>query len=188
MENLLSVSLIGLGLSMDAFAASVCKGLSLQRRDFKKSVKAGTYFGLFQGLMPVIGFLLANNFANEIKDIDHWVAFILLGVIGLNMIKESFDKDCPIDCDFNFKSMVTIAIATSIDALAIGVTFAFLNVKIIQSSLLIGIITFFISILGVELGNIFGIRYKQKAEFAGGIILILMGTKILFEHLNLLPL
>jgi len=119
MENLISIFLIGLGLSMDAFAASVCKGLSLQKKDIRKTLKTGFYFGFFQALMPIIGFYLATNFADSIKSIDHWIAFILLGLIGLDMIKSSFKKDCPIDSGFDFKSMITISLATSIDALVV---------------------------------------------------------------------
>lgn len=185
MENLISIFLIGLGLSMDAFAASVCKGLSLQKKDIRKTLKTGFYFGFFQALMPIIGFYLATNFADSIKSIDHWIAFILLGLIGLDMIKSSFKKDCPIDSGFDFKSMITISVATSIDALVVGVTFAFFNFNIFQAALIIGIITFFMSVLGVSLGSVLGIKYKQRAEIVGGIILIAMGFKILFEHLNL---
>lgn len=183
MESILSISVIGVGLAMDAFAASVCKGLSLSKKDFSKIVKVGVCFGLFQTIMPILGFILANTFAEKIKFIDHWVAFILLGYIGINMIKESRIATCDVDDGFDFKSLAMIGIATSIDAMAVGISFAFLNVEIYSASILIGIITLFISMAGVMIGNIFGIKYKQLAELAGGIILIAMGFKILIEHL-----
>ncbi|WP_455258752.1 manganese efflux pump MntP [Peptoniphilus asaccharolyticus] len=183
MESILSISMIGVGLAMDAFAASICKGLSLTKRDFSKTIKVGLCFGIFQTIMPIFGFLLASTFADKIKSIDHWVAFFLLSYIGFNMIKESRVATCDLDSGFDFKSLVLIGIATSIDAMAVGISFAFLNVEIYSASILIGLITFIISMLGVTLGNIFGIKYKQAAELVGGIILIAMGIKILIEHL-----
>ncbi|MBL7575784.1 Putative Mn2+ efflux pump MntP [Peptoniphilus asaccharolyticus DSM 20463] len=183
MESILSISIIGVGLAMDAFAASICKGLTLTKRDFSKIVKVGVCFGFFQAIMPVLGFLLASTFADKIKSLDHWIAFLLLSYIGINMIKESRIVTCDIESGFDFKSLTLIGIATSIDAMAVGISFAFLNVEIYSASILIGLITFIISMLGVTLGNIFGIKYKQAAEFAGGIILIAMGIKILIEHL-----
>lgn len=183
MESILSISMIGVGLAMDAFAASICKGLTLTKRDFSKIVKVGVCFGFFQALMPVLGFLLASTFADKIKSFDHWIAFLLLSYIGINMIKESRIATCDIESGFDFKSLTLIGIATSIDAMAVGISFAFLNVEIYSASILIGLITFIISMLGVTLGNIFGIKYKQAAELAGGIILIAMGIKILIEHL-----
>ena len=178
--------IIGIGLSMDAFAVSVCKGLSIKKLSLKAPLIVGLYFGLFQALMPLIGYLLGVSFKNYIVSIDHWISFILLFIIGFNMIKESFESEC---CDCNkdnslkFKTMLALAIATSIDALAVGVTFAFLSVDIISAITIIGVTTFVISMFGVKIGNVFGAKYKQKAEFAGGVILILMGTKILIEHL-----
>lgn len=147
---------------------------------------AGAYFGGFQALMPAIGYLLGVNFQSMIERFDHWIAFILLVLIGGNMIKESCDCAEEIDCSFGFKAMLPLAIATSIDALAVGVTFAFLQVSIIPAVLFIGVTTFVFSALGIRLGNIFGAKYKTKAERLGGIVLILMGTKILLEHLGVL--
>ena len=146
----------------------------------------GLWFGGFQALMPLIGYLLGRNFENAIKNFDHWIAFILLGLIGFNMIRESFScAECGEHNDrFDAKTMFPLAIATSIDALAVGVSFAFLGVNIVPAVIFIGVITFVLSALGVKLGNVFGARYKSKAELAGGIILILMGTKILLEHLG----
>ena len=178
---------IAVGLSMDAFAVSVCKGLSVQKMKLSHALTCGVYFGGFQGLMPFIGYLLGSQFEEAIVSIDHWVAFVLLGLIGLNMIKESRDTDCEtLDSSFGVKAMIPLAIATSIDALAIGVTFAFLRVNILWAVLFIGVITFTLSSIGVKVGNVFGSKYKSKAEFAGGLILILMGTKILLEHLGFL--
>ena len=169
---------------MDAFAVSICKGLSMPRMKWKNAIIIGLYFGYFQALMPALGYLLGVNFQDRISNIDHWVAFILLAVIGINMIKEAISKDNDVHNDsIKFKDMIVLAIATSIDALAIGITFAFLNVNLILAISLIGVITFIISVLGVKVGNIFGDKYEKKAEFAGGIILILLGIKILLEHL-----
>lgn len=186
--SLIELVILALGLAMDAFAVSICKGLSIRHLTLKNCLIAGIYFGLFQAGMPLIGYFLGSQFSNSITQIDHWLAFILLGGIGLNMIKESFDKDVE-SCDDSqdFKTMVLLAIATSIDALAVGITFAFLNVQIVPAVSHIGIITFVLSCVGVKIGNVFGQKYKSKAEFAGGIILILIGTKILLEHLHILP-
>lgn len=174
---------------MDAFAVAVCKGLSMQKMEWKKAVVIGLYFGGFQGMMPVIGYLLGVQFQDKITAIDHWIAFVLLGLIGANMVKESMDKEAEeTDDSVSFQSMSVLALATSIDALAIGVTFAFLNVQIVPAVSFIGVVTFVLSMAGVKIGNVFGCRYKSKAELAGGIILILMGTKILLEHTGLLPL
>lgn len=178
-----------LGLSMDAFAVSICKGLALKKIDFKKQLLVGLWFGGFQALMPLIGYLLGINFTNYITSIDHWIAFILLGFIGLNMIKESLQKDECEECgddSLSFKSMLILAIATSIDALAVGITFAFLEVNIVAAVSSIGIITFVLSAIGVKVGHVFGSRFKSKAELAGGIVLILLGVKILLEHLGIL--
>ena len=178
-----------LGLSMDAFAVSICKGLALKKIDFKKHLLVGLWFGGFQALMPLIGYLLGINFTDYITSIDHWIAFILLGFIGLNMIKESLQKDECEECSddsLSFKSMLILAIATSIDALAVGITFAFLEVNIVTAVSSIGIITFVLSAIGVKVGHVFGSRFKSKAELAGGIVLILLGVKILLEHLGIL--
>ena len=185
--NLISLFLIAVGLSMDACAVAICKGLAMQKATLKKSMLVGLWFGGFQGLMPALGYVLGSQFENYIVSIDHWIAFILLGLIGVNMIKEALSKDEEEACDsLAVKDMFILAIATSIDALAVGVTFAFLQVDIIPAVLFIGVITFVLSTLGVKIGNVFGCRFKSKAELAGGIILILMGTKILLEHLGVL--
>lgn len=178
---------IGIGLAMDAFAVSVCKGLSMKKMSVKSGSIVGGYFGLFQALMPTIGYFLGVGFKDYIVAVDHWIAFVLLGLIGGNMIKEALDSDCE-DCDddLSFKAMLPLAIATSIDALAIGVTFAFLNVNIALAAGIIGVTTFCISFAGVKIGNVFGLKYKSKAELAGGCILILMGLKILLEHLSII--
>lgn len=178
--------LIAVGLSMDAFAVSVCKGLSVQRLETKHAAIVGTYFGGFQFLMPVIGYLLGARFESLITNIDHWVAFGLLLIIGGNMIKESFGEAEKLNDDFGVKTMTLLAVATSIDALAVGITFAFLQVRIVPASALIGVTTFCLSALGIYIGNKFGEKYKSKAELAGGIILILIGIKILLEHLGVI--
>lgn len=177
---------IGIGLAMDAFAVAVGKGLSMKRLSLKNAGLIGFYFGFFQALMPVIGYFLGIGFKEYITSIDHWVAFILLGLIGANMIKEAFGDEEEVDDDLSFKTMLILAIATSIDALAVGITFAFLHVNIGYAALIIGVTTFVISVLGVKIGHVFGLRYKSKAEIAGGLILIVMGCKILLEHLNVL--
>ena len=182
--SLFELFLLAVGLSMDAFAVSVCKGLSVKRVAPRHMLLCGVYFGLFQALMPLLGYLLGVNFQNLIVTVDHWVAFVLLGVIGVNMIREALGPDEEgVDDDFGFKTMVLLAIATSIDALAVGVTFAFLNVQIAPAVSFIGVITFCLSALGVKLGNIFGMKWKKRAELAGGLILVCMGVKILVEHL-----
>lgn len=177
---------IGVGLAMDAFAVAVGKGLSMKRLSLKNAGLVGFYFGFFQALMPVIGYFLGIGFKDYITSIDHWVAFILLGLIGANMIKEAFGDEENVDDDLSFKTMLILAIATSIDALAVGITFAFLQVNILYAALIIGVTTFVISVIGVKIGHVFGLKYKSKAEIAGGIILIAMGCKILLEHLNIL--
>lgn len=183
--SILEIIFTALGLAMDAFAVSICKGLSLKKVSFKNAILVGTYFGLFQGLMPLIGYFLGFKMKDAIMSIDHWIAFILLGIIGLNMILDSFKKES-IDDNLEFKTMIILAIATSIDALAIGITFAFLEVNIYFAVTLTAIITFIISALGVKIGNIFGNKYSSKAEIFGGIVLILMGIKILLEHLYII--
>lgn len=176
--------IIAIGLSMDAFAVSICKGLSVQKVRLQHVFKTGIWFGGFQALMPVIGYYLGVSFADFVANIDHWIAFILLGIIGGNMIKDSSHKDEPCCAvpDFSFRTMLAMAVATSIDALAVGVSFAFLKVNIWEAVGLIGVITFLFSAAGVLIGNFFGARWKSKAEFAGGFILIAMGLKILLEH------
>lgn len=184
---MLELFLIAVGLSMDAFAVSVCKGLSVQKLEPKHVLMAGLWFGGFQALMPAIGYLLGHQFEHLIVSIDHWIAFALLLFIGGNMIKEALgDDDEELDDDFSVKAMFLLAVATSIDALAMGVTFAFLRVNILAAVLFIGCITFLCSAAGVKIGNVFGMRFKSKAELAGGVILILMGCKILLEHLGIL--
>ena len=182
--SLTELFLIAVGLSMDAFAVSICKGLSMQKMNRRNALVIGLYFGGFQGFMPFLGYLLGSRFQDAIASYDHWIAFILLAVIGGNMIKESMDKELEhFDSSVAFKDMVILAIATSIDALAVGVTFAFLKVQIVPAVSFIGVITFCLSVVGVKVGTIFGSRYKSKAELAGGLILLLIGTKILVEHL-----
>lgn len=180
--------LIAVGLSMDAFAVSVCKGLSVKKVGVKHAALAGLYFGGFQFLMPVIGYLLGFRFESVIESIDHWVAFVLLAFIGGNMIKESFGKAEELNDDFGVKTMLLMAIATSIDALAVGITFAFLEVQILPAAGLIGVTTFLLSFVGIYIGNAFGTRYKSRAELAGGIILVVIGVKILLEHLGVISL
>ena len=172
---------------MDAFAVSVCKGLSMQKMNWRHALVIGLYFGGFQAGMPLIGYLLGMGFQSRIEAVDHWIAFLLLGFIGINMIRESRDTDEEhVDPSIGFRTMVVLAVATSIDALAVGVTFAFLQVAILPAVCFIGVVTFFLSAVGVKIGNVFGTRYKSRAELAGGIILVLMGIKILAEHLGFL--
>ena len=179
---------IAAGLSMDAFAVSVCKGLATKEVKAKHFLIVGLWFGGFQALMPALGYLLGAAFQQYITNLDHWIAFILLALIGGNMIRESFSqKEVAANGSFAFQIMFLMAVATSIDALAVGITFALLpDVNIIAAVSFIGIITFLLSGLGLKIGNVFGARYKAKAEFAGGLILVLMGCKILLEHLNLI--
>lgn len=177
---------IAIGLSMDAFAVSICKGLSMKKMSWKNALIVGLYFGGFQALMPLIGYALGTRFENLIINVDHWVAFALLGLIGAHMIKESREACEECDPSFDFKTMITLAIATSVDALVIGMTFAFLRVNIVFAIALIGIITFILCVIGVKIGNTFGNKYKSKAELAGGVVLILIGIKILLEHLGIL--
>lgn len=185
--GLIELFLIAVGLSMDAFAVSVCKGLAMPKCTFKKAAIVGLWFGGFQALMPAIGYVLGAQFQEAIASIDHWIAFVLLALIGGNMIHEALDNDEEeADASLNVKNMFLLAVATSIDALAIGITFAFLKVNIIPAVCFIGIVTFIISFAGVKIGNVFGARYKNKAEIVGGIILILLGLKILLEHLGFL--
>lgn len=180
------IFVIAVGLSMDAFAVSVCKGLSVKRLRPAQSLLAGLYFGGFQFLMPLLGWLLGFRFERWIEAVDHWVAFVLLGVIGLNMIRSSFSEEETVDDDFSFSAMLPLAVATSVDALAVGITFAFLKVEILPAAGLIGVTTFVLSALGVGLGRLFGRRSRETAERIGGIMLILIGLKILLEHLGIL--
>lgn len=194
--GLVELFVIAVGLSMDAFAVAICKGLSMRKINYKYALLVGLFFGGFQAGMPLIGYLLGTQFKDSITSIDHWIAFVLLAVIGINMIRESRSKDDDCGCNggacanvdqyFSLKSLTVMALATSIDALAIGVTFAFLQVKIVPAVSIIGTTTFAISIIGVIIGNVFGSKFKSKAELTGGLILIVMGLKILFEHLGLL--
>ena len=179
---------LAVGLSMDAFAVSICKGLALQRVSWKECCIAGLWFGGFQALMPLLGYLLGTQFEQFVTSVDHWIAFVLLGIIGGNMIREALSKDeDKLDGSLAFKTMLLLAIATSIDALAVGITFALLpDVNVPLAVCLIGITTFLCSAAGLRVGNLFGLRYKAKAELAGGIILILLGVKILLEHFGVL--
>jgi len=183
--------LLAVGLSMDAFAVSVCKGLCMKKADLRAQTICGAWFGGFQALMPLIGFFLGTLFADAIEAIDHWVAFVLLALIGANMLKEAFTKEC--DCcdineaDLSVKTMFVMAVATSIDALAVGISLAMAgNVNILAAVALIGVITFLLSAVGVKVGNVFGSRFEKKAQLCGGVILILLGIKILLEHLGIL--
>lgn len=182
--GLLELFFIAVGLSMDAFAVSICKGLSLGKIKLKHMVIAGLWFGGFQALMPAIGYTVGSLFADKIVAIDHWIAFALLAFIGGGMIKESFEEDEEVDACMEPKCMFILAVATSIDALAVGVSFAFLKVSIVWSVLFIGVVTFILSTIGVKIGSIFGAKYKSRAELAGGVVLILIGLKILLEHLG----
>ena len=184
--SILELFILAVGLSMDAFAVSVCKGLSLGKIKPKHMCIAGAWFGGFQALMPLIGYFLGSFFAEMIEKYDHWVAFVLLAIIGGNMIKESFCKDEKVDSSMDVKSMLLLAIATSIDALAVGVTFAFLQVQIVHAVSFIGVITFIFSAVGVKIGSVFGTKYKSKAELFGGIVLVLIGIKILLEGIGVL--
>ena len=188
--SLFELFLIAVGLSMDAFAVAICKGLATGRVKIGQMVIVGLWFGIFQALMPLIGYLLGVNFSTLIQSVDHWIAFILLGLIGANMIREAVggDEECcnEEDSSYSIRAMLPLAIATSIDALAVGVSFAFLSVDIVPAVSFIGVCTFILSAFGVKIGSVFGLRFKKKAEIAGGVILILMGAKILLEHLGLI--
>lgn len=190
--SLLELFILAVGLSMDAFAVAVCKGLSMREVSIKKAGIVGLYFGGFQAGMPLIGYFLGLQFKDYIMSVDHWIAFILLSFLGIKMIQEALSKEEDDDEKqdekemLSFKNMSVLAIATSIDALAVGITLAFLQVDIVPAVSFIGITTFVLSIIGVKIGNVFGIKYKSKAEFVGGIILIFMGVKILLEHLGII--
>ncbi|WP_455559568.1 manganese efflux pump MntP [Agathobaculum hominis] len=185
--GLLELFVIAVGLSMDAFAVSICKGLSVRELKPKHALTVGVYFGGFQMLMPLIGFALGVRFQSFITSIDHWSAFVLLGLIGANMIRESREQDEEnLSDSFSFGAMLPLAVATSIDALAVGVTFAFLQVSILPAVCFIGATTFILSCIGFRIGLVFGLKFKSRAELFGGAVLILMGTKILLEHLGVL--
>lgn len=183
--NIFELFILAIGLSMDAFAVSVCKGLSLDRINAKHMCIAGVWFGGFQALMPLVGYFGGQFFADKVTRYSHWVAFVLLVFIGAGMIKESKEEE-HVNADMDIKSMFILAVATSIDALAVGVTFAFLKVEIVSAVSFIGVITFVCSAAGVKIGSLFGMKYKSKAELCGGIILILIGTKILLEGLGMI--
>lgn len=185
--GIVEITLLGIGLAMDAFAVSICKGLSMKKMNWKNTIIIALYFGIFQALMPVIGYFLGTTFEGLVTKFDHWIAFALLLAIGGSMIKEAFSKDEENKNDkVDFKTMSVLALATSIDALAVGITFAFFEVNVLLAVTIIGLITFIISIIGVKIGNRFGDKYQSKAELMGGIILILLGIKILLEHLNII--
>ena len=183
--------LIAVGLSMDAFAVSICKGLNMRKINYKHACIIGGFFGVFQAVMPLVGWVLGKQFEQYITSIDHWIAFALLAFIGGKMAIEALkgdeedekndDKD-----KLDYKELFVLAVATSIDALAVGITFAFLQVSIIPSVLLIGVTTFVLSVVGVAIGNKFGTKYKSKAEFVGGVILVCIGLKILLEGVGIL--
>lgn len=186
--SIVELFLIAVGLSMDAFAVAVCKGLSMQKCTVKKAAIVGAWFGVFQGGMPLLGYILGVQFKEIITSVDHWIAFVLLGLIGANMVREALSEDEEEACTeaLDMKTMFGLAVATSIDALAVGVTFAFLQVSIVPAVSFIGVVTFILSMIGVKVGNVFGEKYSSKAEIAGGVILILLGLKILLEHLGIL--
>ena len=184
--SLWELFVIAVGLSMDAFAVSMCKGLATGDVKIRHAATVGLYFGGFQALMPLLGYLLGVRFQSMIVAIDHWIAFVLLGIIGINMIRESREEAECLDCDFGVRAMLPMAVATSIDALAVGISFAFLQVDIIPAVCFIGGVTFVLSAIGVKIGGVVGGKYQSRAELAGGIVLIGMGTKILLEHLGIL--
>ena len=178
---------LAVGLSMDAFAVSICKGLSIRTLKLRQALVVGAWFGAFQALMPAVGWLLGSAFTAMIESVDHWIAFVLLALIGGNMIREAFSREEEeADPSLAPVTMLLLAVATSIDALAVGVTFAFLRVDVLPAVTLIGVCTFLISAAGVKIGNVFGARYKSGAELAGGAVLVLIGVKILLEHLDIL--
>jgi manganese efflux pump family protein len=183
--KLFEIILIAIGLSMDAFAVSITLGLSVEKPRAREIITPGVFFGVFQALMPIIGYFAGTYFAEKMQKFEHWVAFVLLGIIGGNMIRESLSKEeeKANENSFQFLKLLVLAIATSIDALAVGVTFAFFKINIFIAAIIIGSITFVISMAGVKIGNIFGAKYKSKAEFIGGVILVLLGIKIVIEHL-----
>lgn len=185
--DFLSLVLIAVGLAMDAFAVSICKGLAMKRPSPKAIIVVGLWFGFFQALMPLIGYYLGSSFYDYISDYDHWIAIILLAAIGLNMIREALSgEEDGVDDSIGFRTMLVLAVATSIDALAVGISLAMTGDDIVSPALLIGIVTFLISAVGVKIGSVFGDRFGQKAELVGGVILIIIGLRILLEHLGFL--
>ena len=189
--SLWELFIIAVGLSMDACAVSICKGLSVKKVTLGHAATCGGYFGAFQALMPVIGFVLGVQFKDLITGIDHWIALILLGLIGANMIREALSGDEEeVDCSFCFRAMIPLAVATSIDALAVGVTFAAMDIgsKIVFAVIFIGVVTFVLSAIGVKIGNLFGMKFKSKAELFGGVVLVLMGLKIFLEDFGIIDL
>ena len=185
--GLIELFILAVGLSMDAFAVSVCKGLAMERPTWRRAVVPGLWFGAFQGLMPLLGWLLGSRFAQYITAVDHWIAFALLVILGVNMLREARRADDgEADASLGVKTMLAMAVATSIDALAVGITFAFLEVAIVPAVCFIACVTFLISTLGVKVGALFGDRFQAKAEALGGIILIVLGVKILLEHVGVL--
>jgi len=184
--SLASLILLAFALSMDAFAVAICKGLAMQKITLRKALIVGLYFGVFQAGMPILGYFLGSFFEHLVTSIDHWIAFILLSAIGVKMIREALScSNEEADDSLSFKTMIVLAIATSIDALAVGITLAFLQVNIYYSATFIGITTFSLSTIGVKIGNVFGTKYKSRAELVGGTVLIIIGIKILIEHLFL---
>ena len=177
---------IAVGLAMDAFSVAICKGLSVQRATVKHSVITGLYFGGFQALMPLLGYLLGSAFERFITSVDHWIIFVLLALIGINMIRESRKKEEEVNSSFGVKAMLPLAIATSIDALGVGITFAFMAVNIWVAIAIIGAVTFILAFVGVKAGSYLGAKYKSSAELIGGILQILLGLKILLEHLGVI--
>lgn len=184
--SLADLFIIALGLSMDAFAVSICKGLSVRKMQLRHALICGVWFGAFQALMPLLGYWLGSGFAGLIGSFGHWVAFALLAIIGINMIRESFGGEEEVTPDFSPKAMLPLAVATSIDALAVGVSFAATGTDIVAAVLFIGIVTLVVSAAGVKIGNLFGTRYKALTERAGGAVLVLMGLKILLQGLGIL--
>ena len=185
MMSVSELFILGIGLGMDAFAVAICKGLAMTKMRWKNAGIIGSYFGIFQAIMPLMGYFLGIGFETKIKSVDHWIAFALLSLIGIKMIVETLKKDEEaVNDSIDIKTMTVLGIATSIDALAIGVSLAFLNVNIIKAVIAIGVITFLLCVWGVKIGNVFGDKYKKKAEFTGGIILIAIGIKILLQHIQ----
>ncbi|MBR1417276.1 MAG: manganese efflux pump [Bacilli bacterium] len=183
---IIDILLVSISLASDAFAVSICKGMTLKDNKITKGLIIGFYFALFQFLMPIVGCFFANYFKGTIINIDHWIAFILLAIIGIKMIKDAILEENNLNSSINIKSMIPLALATSIDALAIGITFSFLNINLINSVIIIGIVTFIMSLIGTVIGNKVGETFGKKAQIFGGIVLFAIGLKILFEHLNLI--
>nr|WP_325186681.1 manganese efflux pump MntP family protein [uncultured Oscillibacter sp.] len=185
--SILELFLIGVGLSMDAFAVAICQGLAMSRLNWRRAGVIAAFFGGFQAAMPLLGWALGSRFAVYIQELDHWAAFLLLGLIGANMVREALGPEEETPCDggeLDLRRLLVLAVATSIDALAVGITFAFLEVPILPAVSVIGVTTFCLSLAGVAVGNYFGARYKRRAELSGGVILIALGLKILLEHLG----